>query len=166
MDYLWTPWRYAYVSSATVVARADACLFCGIAEDQSHDDENLVVLRAEKNFLVLNRYPYNSGHLMIVPYEHVATLGGAATDTLEEMMRLGQRAENALRQVYRPEGFNLGLNIGQSAGAGVAAHIHMHALPRWAGDTSFMTTVGETRVLPEDLRTTRERLQKEFAKSA
>jgi ATP adenylyltransferase len=118
-----------------------------------------VVLRAERCFILLNRYPYTTGHLMIAPYTHVATLDEAEAATLEEIMRLAQRAEKALRAVYRPSGLNLGFNIGESAGAGVAGHIHMHALPRWAGDTSFITTIGETRVLPEALETTYEKLR-------
>ena len=158
MDYLWTPWRYAYVSNAPTSPNAETCIFCRMTAAPEHDAENLVLMRGEKNFVVLNRYPYSTGHLMIAPYAHVATLEQAATDTLEEMMRLGQRMEKILRSVYFPEGMNLGLNIGQSAGAGVAGHIHMHVLPRWRGDTSFMTTIGETRVLPEDLGITRERL--------
>jgi ATP adenylyltransferase len=118
-----------------------------------------VVLRAERSFILLNRFPYTTGHLMIVPYAHVATLEEADAATLEEIMRLAQRAEKALRAVYRPSGLNLGFNIGESAGAGIAGHIHMHALPRWAGDTSFITTIGETRVLPEALETTYEKLR-------
>ena len=118
-----------------------------------------MVLRAERSFILLNRYPYTTGHLMIAPYAHVATLEQADAATLEEIMLLAQRAEKALRAVYRPSGLNLGFNIGESAGAGVAGHIHMHALPRWAGDTSFITTIGETRVLPESLETTYEKLR-------
>jgi len=160
MDYLWSPWRYSYVSTASAeTAGGDACLFCRVAKD-SHDAANLLVLRAERSFVILNRYPYSSGHLMIAPYAHVSTLEGTETATLEEMMQLAQRAEKALRAIYRPDGMNLGFNIGQSAGAGIAGHIHMHALPRWAGDTSFMTTVGETRVLPEALETTYEKLSR------
>ena len=159
MDYLWSPWRYQYVSSAGIVPLGkDFCFFCSIAADASEDAMNLVVLRAERSFVLLNRYPYCSGHLMIAPYEHVATLVEAHVATLEEMMRLAQRCESALRQVYGPDGLNFGFNIGQAAGAGIAGHIHMHGLPRWSGDTSFMTTIGETRVLPEDLATTREKL--------
>jgi ATP adenylyltransferase len=125
----------------------------------STDDEaNLLVLRAERSFVMLNRYPYTSGHLMIAPYRHEATLAESETATLEEMMTLAQRTEAALRSVYRPDGFNFGFNIGRSAGAGIAGHIHMHGLPRWTGDTSFMTTVSETRVLPEDLGTTYKKL--------
>jgi ATP adenylyltransferase len=132
-------------------------LFCRVASE-SDDVRNYVVLRAERSFILLNRYPYTTGHLMIAPYAHVATLEEAEAATLEEIMRLARRAEKALRAVYRPSGLNLGFNIGESAGAGIAGHIHMHALPRWAGDTSFITTIGETRVLPEALETTYEKL--------
>ncbi len=178
MDYLWSPWRYRYVTSGTQEPEGGApCLFCRVAghtgsghsgdaqpgtghagDVHSTDRENYVLYRAERNFILLNRYPYSSGHLMIAPYEHVGTLEDARTETLEELIRLGQRAEAALRRVYHPGGFNLGFNIGQCAGAGIAGHIHMHVLPRWPGDTSFMTTTGETRVLPEDLESTWEKL--------
>jgi ATP adenylyltransferase len=161
MDRLWTPWRYRYVSSAksTATDRPDSgCIFCEKAAS-SDDRGNYVLLRAERNFLILNLYPYTTGHLMIAPFEHIATLGGAPQETLQEMMRLTARAEQALRQVYGPDGLNIGMNLGESAGAGVAGHIHMHVLPRWTGDGSFMTTVAETRVLPETLETTYERLK-------
>ena len=158
MDRLWSPWRYRYVSTASP---SQECIFC--AHAASADDRgNYVVLRAERNFVLLNLYPYTSGHLMIAPYEHVATLGEAHPDTLAEMMRLTRHAEQALRHVYHPGGLNIGMNLGECAGAGVAGHIHMHVLPRWAGDVSFMTSVGETRVLPEDLGTTYDRLKKAF----
>ncbi len=155
MDRLWSPWRYRYVSTA---GPAGGCIFCEKAAS-SDDRENLVVLRAERNFLLLNLYPYTNGHLMIAPYQHVATLAEADPETLEEMMRLTARAEKALRAVYRPDGYNIGMNLGESAGAGVPGHIHMHVLPRWSGDASFMTSVGETRVLPEMLETTYDRLK-------
>src|SRR5690349_18128488 len=155
MDRLWTPWRYRYVSSSQP---SGGCIFCEKAAS-SDDRGNYVVLRAERNFLMLNLYPYTSGHLMIAPYVHIATLGGAPQETLQEMMRLTARAEKALVQLYRPDGFNIGMNIGESAGAGVAGHIHMHVLPRWTGDGSFMTTVAETRVLPEVLDTTYDRVK-------
>lgn len=157
MDHLWSPWRYQYVTSTSPATSKNNCLFCRIATE-AKDRENYVVLRGERNFVLLNRYPYSSGHLMVAPYEHVATLEAADPATLEELIRLAQRAEKALRKVYRAGGLNLGFNIGECAGAGVAGHIHMHALPRWSGDTSFVTTVGETRVLPEDLETTYERV--------
>jgi len=155
MDRLWTPWRYRYVSTAQP---SGACIFCEKAAS-SDDRGNYIVLRAERNFLILNLYPYTSGHLMIAPYEHLATLAAAPQETLHEMMRLTARAEDALGRLYRPDGFNIGMNVGESAGAGVAGHIHMHVLPRWTGDGSFMTTVAETRVLPETLDTTYERVK-------
>jgi ATP adenylyltransferase len=158
MDHLWSPWRYRYVSQET---SGDECLFCRIAASAA-DQENHVLLRAERNFVLLNRYPYTSGHLMIAPYAHVATLEESETATLEEMMRLAQRAESVLRSVYRAGGVNVGINIGKAAGAGVAGHIHMHVLPRWLGDVNFMTTVGETRVLPEELDVTWEKLREKF----
>lgn len=155
MDQLWTPWRYQYVSTAVPDG---ACIFCAKAAS-SDDRGNYVVLRAARNFALLNLYPYTNGHLMIAPYEHVATLSDAHPETIAEMMRLTVRVEKALREVYRPGGINLGMNLGQCAGAGVAGHIHMHVLPRWAGDASFMSTVGETRVLPEELPATWKRLK-------
>jgi len=154
MDHLWSPWRYRYVSAEQP---AGDCLFCRILSE-SNDKDNYVLLRAEQNFVLLNRFPYTSGHLMIVPNAHVASLETAEPAALAEMMVLARRMETVLRQVYRPGGLNLGLNIGKSAGAGIAGHIHMHVLPRWAGDVNFMTTIAETRVLPEDLDTTYSRL--------
>jgi ATP adenylyltransferase len=159
VDYLWSPWRYRYVSSAGPLSSGPSgCLFCDKAAS-SDDRTNLVVLRGEHNFILLNLYPYTSGHLMIAPYAHVASLQDAAPAALEEMMRLARRADTALRQIYKPDGMNLGMNLGACAGAGVAGHIHMHVLPRWCGDASFMTTISETRVLPEELSVTWERLR-------
>jgi ATP adenylyltransferase len=162
MDRLWSPWRYRYVSTA---GKGGGCIFCEKAAS-TDDRGNYVVLRAERNFLLLNLYPYTNGHLMIAPYEHVATLEEADPATLEEMMRLTARAQKALREVYRPGGFNIGMNLGECAGAGVAGHIHMHVLPRWFGDASFMSTVGETRVLPETLESTYDRLKSALATAA
>ncbi len=149
MDYLWTPWRYQYVTSSGQPAE---CVFC--AAPKCEDRVSLIVHRAEHNYVILNRYPYTSGHLMVVPYAHVATLEALTEPALLEMMRLARECETKLRAVYRPEGLNFGINVGKSAGAGIAGHLHMHALPRWTGDTNFMTAVGETRVLPEDLEVT------------
>jgi ATP adenylyltransferase len=158
VDYLWSPWRYRYVSSASPAASDPAaCLFCAKAES-SDDRGNLVAFRGEHNFILLNLYPYTSGHLMIAPYEHVATLEAASPAALEEMILLVRRADLALRGLYRPDGMNIGMNLGACAGAGVAGHIHMHVLPRWCGDASFVTTVSETRVLPEELSVTWERV--------
>jgi ATP adenylyltransferase len=158
MDYLWSPWRYRYVSTA---GPTDECIFCKKAAERN-DDENFVVHRARLNFVILNLYPYTSGHLMIAPYAHVATLEAAGSETLAELMELTRLAEGHLGAVYRPKGLNVGMNIGECAGAGIAGHIHMHVLPRWPADANFMTTIGETRVLPEDLRTTYERLTKSW----
>lgn len=159
MDYLWTPWRYHYV---TKPGETTGCLFCTVSGDPARDHEHLVIFRGKRNLVMLNRYPYTSGHVMVVPYEHAALLEEVADETLVELIRLARLCEQYLRTTYRPDGLNLGFNIGQSAGAGIAGHIHLHALPRWTGDTSFMTTVGETRVLPEDLETTWERLSQAF----
>ncbi len=160
MDHLWSPWRYRYVSAA----HSEECLFCRVAAE-SDDKNNLVLLRAERNFIMLNRFPYTSGHLMIAPYQHVATVEGADEAALGEMMALVQRAESALRLAYHPDGLNIGMNIGRSAGAGIAQHIHMHVLPRWHGDVNFMTATAETRVLPEDLETSYEKLRPLLAAS-
>jgi ATP adenylyltransferase len=156
MDYLWSPWRYRYVSTA---GPADECIFCAAAA-AGKDEETFVVHRARLNFVILNRFPYTTGHLMIAPYAHVATLEQAGRETLAEMMELTAQAERRLQSVYRPKGLNVGMNIGECAGAGIAGHIHMHVLPRWPADANFMTTIGETRVLPEDLATTYARLVK------
>ena len=159
MDFLWTPWRYRYVANAS---KDDRCIFCDALA--AKDDKNtLIVLRGAKNFVILNRYPYTSGHVMVVPYAHVANLDAAESDTLAEMMRIAQRVQTALGKTYRPEGYNLGMNLGRAAGAGITGHLHLHILPRWAGDANFMTVTGETRVEPEDLATTFERLSKALA---
>ncbi|HEY4360792.1 MAG TPA: HIT domain-containing protein [Bryobacteraceae bacterium] len=162
MDHLWSPWRYKYISSAEA---RDSCLFCSKAAGKD-DKENYVVLRGEHNFILLNLYPYTSGHVMIAPYAHVDSLTKAAPAALEEMMRLTARTEAALRSLYTPEGLNVGMNLGACAGAGIAGHIHMHVLPRWCGDASFMSTVGKTRVLPEELGTTWERLREALKEPA
>ena len=158
MDFLWSPWRYRYVSQAPAPG---SCLFCEKAAEH-RDRENYILRRGRLNFVLLNLFPYTTGHLMIAPYGHVAGLGDLNAETLGEMMELAQRAERALRQTYRPDGLNLGMNLGQAAGAGVAGHVHLHVLPRWFADSNFMTTVAETRVQPEDLPSTYEKLQPLF----
>jgi ATP adenylyltransferase len=158
MDRLWSPWRYQYISTA---GEGSGCIFCEKSAGQ-RDEENYILARGRRCFALLNLYPYTSGHLMIAPYEHVATLEDAAEETLLEIMRMTREAERHLRAIYQPEGLNLGMNIGRCAGAGVADHIHMHVLPRWTGDANFMSTVGETRVLPEELGTTYHRLRRAF----
>lgn len=184
MDRIWTPWRYAYVTHADEESRKGVaselasyyaedrqCVFCNllgsvdaaIAGGMARDDAELaglLVARGEHNYLCLNRFPYTSGHVMVVPYAHEASLARLAAEAATEMMAMAQQAERALTEVYHADGYNFGLNLGRSAGAGVQNHLHMHALPRWTGDTNFMTVVSETRVLPEDLAVTWERMRK------
>lgn len=157
MDYLWTPWRYAYVSGA---GKPAGCIFC--EAPKLADAKAGIVYRGGLCYVILNAFPYTSGHVMIVPYEHLDELQKLHRDATHEMMDISQRMETVLRQVYRPDGLNLGMNIGQAAGAGVAGHIHMHLLPRWSADTNFMTTTAETRVLPEALETTYQRLREKL----
>lgn len=158
MDYLWTPWRYTYIQSAE---SASSCIFCDKLKE-NNDEQNLIVHRARHNFIILNAYPYTSGHVMIVPFAHQDRLQALDRAAAEEMMALTQQVEGVLRELYRPEGVNIGMNIGKAAGAGIAGHVHMHALPRWTADANFMTVVGETRVLPEDLATTYKRMKGKF----
>lgn len=127
------------------------------------DEATLIVYRGEHNFVVLNRFPYTSGHLMIVPYRHTPELSGITDDAAGELMALTRASEQHIRRLYRPDGLNLGMNLGEAAGAGIAGHIHMHVLPRWAGDANFMTTVAQTRVLPEELSVTWQRFKEAFA---
>ncbi len=182
MDQLWTPWRFAYVTTADgaprpgIPAKLDAwpgdtgCVFCnlvgavdhaiaqGMPPDEAEAAAGLVV-RGKSCYICLNAYPYTSGHVMVVPYAHLDRLAGMTTEAAHEMMDLARQTERVLEGLYRPHGLNLGMNLGKAAGAGVANHLHMHALPRWSGDTNFMTTVAETRVLPEDLSMTWKRLR-------
>ncbi|MGA3209719.1 MAG: HIT domain-containing protein [Terriglobales bacterium] len=154
MDYLWTPWRFAYVSTADV---SSGCVFC--EQEKVSDKERFIVHRGQYCYILLNIFPYTSGHVMVVPYEHTDELQKLHADAASEMIMLAQRMESVLRQVYKPDGINLGMNIGKAAGAGVAGHLHMHVLPRWLADSNFMTVVAETRVLPEALERTWERLR-------
>jgi len=162
MERLWSPWRARYIASG-VDAQNPVCVFCAIASDPEHDDENFVLYRGQHCFVLLNLYPYISGHLMVVPYLHTSEFDSTAKEITDEMMDQTKRAQAALREVYKPAGFNMGMNLGAAAGAGIADHLHIHLLPRWGGDTNFMTTVGETRVLPEDLPTTYAKLLPKFA---
>lgn len=186
MDYLWTPWRFAYITSADTTRRRGVphaleawpgdkdCVFCnliaavdyavehGMSREEAEAAGGLVY-RGPNCFISLNAFPYTSGHVMVMPYAHLDRLAKVPPDAAHEMMDLAQKVERALDEVYRPQGFNFGLNLGEAAGAGVAGHLHLHAMPRWVGDTNFMTTVGETRVMPEDLETTWRRLREAFA---
>jgi ATP adenylyltransferase len=155
MDYLWTPWRYAYVTTAPKISE---CIFCDLPK-LGDDAQAHIVHRGQHCYIVLNTYPYTPGHVMIVPFAHLDELQKLPSAAAHEMMDLSQRMEKVLRQLYTPDGVNLGMNIGKAAGAGVAGHIHMHALPRWVADANFVSVIGETRILPETLELTYERLR-------
>jgi ATP adenylyltransferase len=144
------------------MSQDERCIFCDAQRNPADDEKNFVLHRASHNFVILNLYPYISGHLMIAPNAHVGEFDSAPKETTDEMMDLAKKCQAALRDVYQPHGFNLGMNLGRAAGAGVADHFHMHIMPRWNGDTNFMSTVGETRVLPEDLPTTYRKLLSKF----
>jgi len=161
MDYLWTPWRFQYMAEAAQGQQPE-CIFCD-AVKKNRDEETLIVHRGKRAFVILNRFPYTSGHVMIVPYSHVPELSLCEIGELDEMMTLARRVEAAFQTNYKPDGMNLGMNLGKAAGAGVAGHLHLHMLPRWFGDSNFMTVTGETRVQPEELRTTYERLKKSLS---
>ena len=160
MDFLFTPWRYAYVTGAD---KAEECVFCG-ALRRGDDRKTGIVHRGQSCFVILNTFPYTSGHVMVVPFRHTDQLQKLEASTAHEMMDLAQRLEGILRDLYHPDGLNMGMNIGKAAGAGVAGHLHLHVLPRWVADANFMSVVGETRVLPEDLDTTYERIRAGFAR--
>jgi len=154
LQHLFAPWRFAYVTNADPTGR---CIFCTAALDEG---AALTVVRGERAFALLNRYPYTSGHTMVAPYAHVGDLGELDPAVLTEMMGLTQKIVRALQQTYQPHGFNVGFNLGEAAGAGVAGHLHLHIVPRWRGDTNFMTVNAEVRVLPEELDETRAKLRK------
>ncbi len=158
MNHLWSPWRMEYIENHN---KEDGCIFC-IAQSKADSAENLIVHRGELAYVILNRYPYTSGHLMVVPFEHRATLEELDSSTRAEMMELTSRCMTILRKVYNPEAFNIGANIGEAAGAGVKEHVHIHVVPRWSGDTNFMSALGETRVLPELLEDTYARVRQAF----
>ena len=161
MDRLWSPWRAKYIASG-VDAESPTCVFCEIGRDTENDLSNYVVFRGQLNFVALNLFPYITGHLLVIPYGHLGEFDSASKDVTDEMMDLTKRSQAALRAVYKPAGFNMGMNLGAAAGAGIVDHIHIHILPRWSGDTNFMTTVAETRVLPESLADTYAKLRAQF----
>jgi ATP adenylyltransferase len=161
MDFLWTPWRYQYIAKA-IAGKQPECIFCDAAA-RTDDEVTLIVHRGASCFVILNLYPYTSGHVMIVPYAHVAELSLCDAAALNEMMQLAQRVEKILHKLYKPDGMNYGMNLGRAAGAGVTGHLHLHALPRWVGDANFMTVTAETRVHPESLATAYKRFKEAFA---
>ncbi len=165
MDHIFTPWRYAYIVTAD---RAPSCIFCdrvpGRDANLEADERNLVLCRGQHCFVIVNTFPYTSGHVMVVPYQHIDRLDLLAPEAATEMMALTQRLESVLRELYNPDGINVGMNIGKAAGAGVAGHIHMHVLPRWVADANFMSVIGETRVLPETIEETARRVREALKK--
>jgi ATP adenylyltransferase len=176
MDRLWSPWRLEYVTGPKPHS---GCVFCtaaaaagsgaaaaGDAAAQGFDQASLIVWAGRRAYVILNRYPYNNGHLMVVPHQHTSTLTSLDPEELTEIAMLVQRSEAALREAYRLEGINIGLNLGKAGGAGIEEHVHVHLVPRWSGDTNFMTVIGETRVLPQDLHTTAALLRPVFTRLA
>jgi ATP adenylyltransferase len=186
MDHLWTPWRFAYVTTADGAPRAGVpssltawpgdlgCVFCNLIASidfaiangmnlQEAEAAGGLIQRGKHCFICLNAFPYTSGHVMVMPYAHLDRLAKLPQEAAHELIDLAQLTERILQTLYHPHGFNFGLNLGQAAGAGVAGHLHLHALPRWAGDTNFMSTIGETRVLPEDLEMTWKRMRQAYA---
>lgn len=166
MERLWSPWRLAYVTGTS--SPSTDCIFCSVSfpgeTDGDPKRDNLVLVRGRECYVILNLYPYNNGHLMVVPRRHMASLASATADELSELMAFTRDAEIAITEAYNPQGINVGINLGRPAGAGIADHIHIHLVPRWTGDTNFMSVVGNTRVLPEDLQETARRLRPIFAR--
>jgi ATP adenylyltransferase len=160
VDRIWAPWRLEYVKDASKDKESE-CIFCEVL-DPADDDANLVVRRGERAFVILNKYPYTNGHLLIAPYEHVAELQRLDDETMTEIMSLAQRGMTALETSYAPHGYNVGFNQGRAAGAGVEHHIHMHVVPRWGGDTNFMPVLGDTRVMNQTLHDSYETLKGAF----
>jgi len=153
MKQLWSPWRIDYILGP----KPGECIFCTMPRED-HDRDNLILFRGKKNFIIMNRFPYNSGHLMIVPYFHTSSFHGLDTETLTEFTLLARSSVDCLGEVMRPEGFNTGLNIGQAAGAGIKEHLHMHVVPRWVGDSNFMAVMEDIRVVPEHILATYDKL--------
>jgi ATP adenylyltransferase len=168
MDRLWSPWRLPYILSG---GEARGCIFCealagptAVSADAPFDQSSLIVFRGTTCYVILNLYPYNNGHLLVVPNRHIAALASATSEELSELIELTRRSEIALTEAYRPQGMNMGINLGKPGGAGVLDHVHLHVVPRWNGDTNFMTVVGATRVLPEELPQSAARLRELFAR--
>ena len=158
MNHLWSPWRMEYIENDK---EENGCVFCNV-QALTDGTENLIAHRGEHAYVILNRFPYTSGHLMVIPFEHKSNLEELDPATRAEMMELTSRCTTILKNIYRPQGFNVGVNIGEAAGAGVLGHVHIHIVPRWMGDTNFMSAIGETRVLPESLEDTYTRVQAAF----
>jgi ATP adenylyltransferase len=161
MERLWAPWRMQYIKKAD---EAEGCIFCTFPAEQK-DEENLILFRAPQAFIILNAFPYSNGHLMVTPYRHTANLDDLSPEEMLEMMTLTRRGVNLLKAAFKPDGFNIGMNMGKVAGAGIADHVHIHIVPRWNGDTNFMPVLGDVRVIPESLNAVYARLREEIEKS-
>jgi ATP adenylyltransferase len=157
MKALWAPWRMDYILSD----KTGGCIFCELPK-QDRDRENLILYRSSHNFVIMNRYPYNNGHIMVVPYIHVPSLDGLVDEVMLDFMKVTQHAVRSVKKAFTPEGYNIGINIGTIAGAGMEEHLHLHMVPRWAGDTSFMTVFDEVRVIPEHVMSTYDKLLAAF----
>lgn len=155
MDKLWSPWRSKYIESFREDKSGKECIFCAAIEDQVESDDSLVLYKGKYSYITLNLYPYNSGHLMIIPKRHLCEFTELSQDELAEMMMFAQKSMKALEIIMGPQGFNLGVNIGKAAGAGIHQHIHIHLLPRWIGDTNFMPAIGEVKIISQDLMETK-----------
>ncbi len=154
MKILWAPWRASYVEKP-----GENCIFCKKVRENK-DEENLIILRGQRSFIMLNRYPYNTGHLMIAPYRHVADIEDLTEDEAVEIFKLLRESIKAVKKAFKPDGFNIGVNLGRAAGAGVEGHIHIHAVPRWLGDTNFMPVTANTKVMPISLEEAYERIKR------
>ena len=162
MEKLWSPWRSKYIESFKTKSSDEECIFCAAAKMAVEDEENLLVHKSEFTYTLLNLYPYNNGHLMVVPYRHVSDFGDLTKDETFEIMIQLQLAQKALIEISAPHGFNIGANLGKVSGAGIDEHIHFHIVPRWRGDTNFMPVLGEVKVISQDLKETKSRLLKAY----
>lgn len=154
MELIWAPWRMEYIESE----KMKECIFCRAAADSSEDDKRHVLYRGQQTFIIMNRFPYTSGHLMVAPYRHLSEMEELSGEEMAELMILAQKSVAALKKGYHPQGFNMGINIGGVAGSGIEDHIHLHVVPRWRGDTNFMPVLSDTRVMPESMETTYNKL--------
>lgn len=162
MEKFWSPWRSQYIDSFKDEKENNSCIFCKAAVNQNSDTKNLIVYRGEKCFVIMNLFPYNSGHLLIVPYRHLSNFNDLTTEEMSEMMKVVQCSIKALNLVMKPHGFNFGANLGKAAGAGIDDHLHFHLVPRWSGDTNFMPVLGDVKVISQDLLITRQNLENAF----
>jgi len=164
LDKLWSPWRSHYIDSFKHASDDDECVFCDAQSQEMSDDKCLVLFKGKFNFIMMNLYPYNNGHLMVIPYRHISDYVELTTDELHEITELTNKAILGLKKMMSPHGFNFGANIGQAAGAGIHTHLHFHIVPRWSGDTNFMPVLGEVKIISQDLLETKKKILDAFSK--